>query len=134
MMLFYFRSVFAFFVLFLVSIKSAKQEDYEVLNKIKHDSKCFTQGLLYYKDSLVETCGLNGRSSIRIVDPTTGNVEKEIKLGSHLFAEGATIVDDLLYVLTWKNKIVVVVDLLNWRLVQEVHDFQTTTVSISNMC
>ena len=45
----------------------------EVINKvvttIPHDDKCFTQRLVYDEEgNLYESCGLYGKSSLRIVD------------------------------------------------------------------
>ena len=120
------------FVIFGSSSKrttaSSEESRIEVLSSVKHDSECFTQGLLYYKEQLVETCGLYKRSSIRIIDPKSGAVLKQIRLRDNLFAEGATVVDGLLYVLTWKEKMVLVIDMESFEITQEIHNFHTSTV------
>ena len=84
--------------------------DYEVLSTIQHDAKCFTQGLLYHRGYIYESCGLNGKSSIRKVDPDTGVVLQETTIPKEYFAEGLVAVDSKLYMLTWQSKIMFVVD------------------------
>jgi glutamine cyclotransferase len=81
----------------------------EVINKvvttIPHDDKCFTQGLVYDEEgNLYESCGLYGKSSLRIVDRSTGRVKHKILLPRDIFAEGLTLHNNVLYLLTWKNK------------------------------
>ena len=55
-----------------------------------------------------------------MIDPITGNILKEIKLKPQLFAEGATIVDGLMYVLTWKNKLMLIIDVEQWQIIEEI--------------
>jgi glutaminyl-peptide cyclotransferase len=80
----------------------------EVINKVvksfAHDEQCFTQGLAVDNNLLYESCGLYGKSSLRTVDLNTGKVRHKIALARDLFAEGICIVDDVVYLLTWKNK------------------------------
>ncbi|MBI1290347.1 glutaminyl-peptide cyclotransferase [bacterium] len=68
-----------------------------------HDPEAFTQGLLLDGGKLYESTGLEGRSSLRRVDPLTGVVEKKIDLPADIFAEGLALVGDKLIQLTWKN-------------------------------
>lgn len=77
---------------------------YTIINTFKHDSKAFTQGLVFYKDFLFEGTGENGRSSARKVDLKTGNVLKKVDLDSKFFGEGLTILNDKVYQITWRDK------------------------------
>lgn len=77
----------------------------EVLRRIPHDSKAFTQGLLWHDGKLYESTGLYGESSLRRIDPISGAVEKRIELPAKLFGEGLARVDDRLVQLTWKEGI-----------------------------
>lgn len=45
--------------------------------------------------------GLNGQSSMRLVDLETGNVMKKTPLGQQWFGEGATRLGKKLYQITW---------------------------------
>jgi glutaminyl-peptide cyclotransferase len=68
-----------------------------------HDSQAFTQGLVFWQGDLYESTGLYGHSSLRLVDITTGDVERQISLPSGEFGEGLALVDDRLIQLTWKE-------------------------------
>ena len=63
---------------------------YNLLETMPHDSDCFTQGLMNYEGRMYESCGLFGRSSVRIFDPATGSVLKKnpVPLGKDVFSEG----------------------------------------------
>ncbi len=76
----------------------------EVLDQFPHDARAFTQGLETLGDStLLESTGLRGKSTIRIVDPTTGVVLDTASLPDEEFGEGATVVDDTIMQLTWQS-------------------------------
>ncbi len=75
-----------------------------------HDKDAYTQGLLFHDGFLYESTGLEGRSSIRKVDPTTGEVLQQHDLAKELFGEGLEQVDGKFIQLTWKNKIGIVYD------------------------
>jgi glutamine cyclotransferase len=91
-------------------IPEAPAIPYTVLNAYPHDTAAFTQGLEFYKGTLYESTGLEGRSSLRMVDHRTGTVKKIQKLDGKLFGEGITVLRDTLYQLTWENHIVLVYD------------------------
>jgi glutaminyl-peptide cyclotransferase len=82
-----------------------------VLAQHPHDENAFTQGLEWYGDELLETTGLWGESSVRLVDPLSGTVTGVMEVDDSLFAEGTTVVDDQAYVLTWRNQTLLTVDL-----------------------
>jgi glutamine cyclotransferase len=79
------------------------QYTYHVVNKYPHDSEAFTQGLVYYNGFFYEGTGLRGESSLRIVEPITGKNIKRINLSPEFFGEGVTILDGLVYQLTWRE-------------------------------
>ncbi len=68
-----------------------------------HDPGAFTQGLVYYRGRLYESTGLNGRSSVRRVDPRSGRVEAQTALEPTFFGEGLARVGEQLWQLTWKD-------------------------------
>ena len=67
-----------------------------------HDPEAFTQGLLLHENYLYESTGLNGRSSLRRVDPVSGEVLQRIDIDEQYFAEGLALVGDRLIQLTWQ--------------------------------
>jgi glutaminyl-peptide cyclotransferase len=74
-----------------------------IIRTIPHDPHAFTQGLLFHDGYLYESTGLYGQSSLRRVDPSTGNVLKNLPVAD-VFAEGLSLVDSTLVQLTWKEK------------------------------
>lgn len=83
----------------------------EVISVIDHDPAAFTQGLLLYNGSLYESTGRYGESTLREVDPETGEVLRSIDIAEDYFAEGLERVDDKLIQLTWKAGLAFVYDL-----------------------
>lgn len=76
---------------------------YTVINAWPHDPTAFTQGLVFYNGTLLESTGLNGESTLRVVELTTGRVQKKISLSSEYFAEGLTLMGSRAYQITWRN-------------------------------
>ncbi|MBL8188299.1 MAG: glutaminyl-peptide cyclotransferase [Acidobacteria bacterium] len=85
--------------------------NYEVINTYPHDPAAFTQGLVYHQGFLYESTGLNGRSSLRRVELTTGQVLKNVAVDSIHFAEGLALFNNRLYQLTWQTQTAFVYDL-----------------------
>ena len=83
----------------------------KVIRVYPHDARAFTQGLLFLDGKLYESTGLNGRSSVRRVDLTSGQVEQESRLPTEFFGEGLARVGQRLIQLTWKNRKALVWDL-----------------------
>lgn len=82
----------------------------EVVATLPHDPQAFTQGLVWHAGKLYESTGLNGRSSLREVDPATGVVRRQADLARELFGEGLALVGDELVQLTWQNGIAITYD------------------------
>jgi len=83
---------------------------FEVENIYDHDRSAFTQGLVYEDGAIFEGTGLYGESTLRKVDPTTGEVLQEKELSSEYFGEGITIFGDRIIQLTWKSNLGLVYD------------------------
>lgn len=92
---------------------------YEVVNTFPHDSKAFTQGLVFHDGWLYESTGEFGESELRRVDLKTGKAAQSIELAKEIFGEGMTIVGDKIFQITWKNKVAFVYDLKTLKLLKE---------------
>lgn len=79
------------------------QYTYTVVREYPHDRTAFTQGLDFDGSTLYEGTGLRGRSSIRRVDLTTGQVLQQRNIADPYFGEGIVVVGDKLYQLTWQS-------------------------------
>ncbi len=75
-----------------------------------HDPSAYTQGLQWHNGRLWESTGLYGQSSVREVDPATGEVLRKSNLPDRYFGEGLTWHDDELWLLTWREKTAFVLD------------------------
>ena len=101
---------YAFITILLLNSTACSSENSSSANEViiiktyPHDKNAFTQGLVFYKDSIYESTGLYGKSTLRKVNLETGEVEKIHNLSDHLFGEGITILDNKIYQLTWRSK------------------------------
>lgn len=77
----------------------------KVVKEYPHAMDAYTQGLFFQDGTLYETTGQYGESTIRTVDLATGQPKLVKKLSRKYFGEGAAILDGVLYVLTWTNKV-----------------------------
>ncbi len=74
---------------------------YEVVNSWPHDTKAFTQGLVFYQGALYESAGRYGSSTLRKAELRTGKVTQKVDVDGRYFAEGMTIFQGKIYQLTW---------------------------------
>lgn len=96
-----------------------KTVGYSILATYPHDTSSFTQGLLIYKGDLYEGTGLEGKSKLMKVELKTGKALQQISLDPKYFGEGVTILNDTVYQLTWRNKVVFVYTLKDFKKVKE---------------
>jgi len=96
---------------------AAKQYGYKIIKRLPHDEQAFTQGLTFYKDTLYESTGLLGRSTIRKLDSESGKVEQHRKLGNFYFGEGISIIDDKIIQLTLGTENIFIYDTKNLTLI-----------------
>ncbi len=73
----------------------------EVLDTRPHDPEAFTQGLQMIQGRLYESTGRFGYSTLREVDPVTGEILRYTDLPGTVFAEGLTYSEGEILVLTW---------------------------------
>ena len=78
--------------------------NYEIIKEYPHDPKSFVQGFLLEGNTVYESDGQNGSS--RILKYTLGSTTPivETPQSDEIFSEGAAIVGDKIYQLTWQNK------------------------------
>lgn len=94
----------------MVATGPAEKLGVEVLKRIPHDTGAYTQGLLIQDGLMYESTGLNGRSSLRLVDPYSGAVQRMIDVPPAFFAEGLALVGDKLIQITWQSGVAFVYD------------------------
>ncbi len=91
----------------------------EIIEWAPHDSDAFTQGLEMADGTMYESTGLWGQSSLRAVNPATGEVTARVDLPDEFFGEGLTVVGDEIIQLTWQSGTALVYDRATLELLQE---------------
>ena len=106
------KKIPAIVLCFLCMACSAGPRDYRatVLESYPHDHAAYTQGLFFQNDTLYETTGQYGESSLRKLDLKSGKVLEKVNFSRKYFAEGSCVLDGKLYVLTWTSKVAFVYD------------------------
>ncbi|WP_103072651.1 glutaminyl-peptide cyclotransferase [Aquimarina sediminis] len=82
-----------------------KLYSYKIVAEYPHDKEAFTQGLEFFGDTLYESTGKKGKSSLRRVDYKTGEVLVKKNIDKQYFAEGITILNNKIIQLTWTSKV-----------------------------
>lgn len=77
---------------------------YEIVNTYPHDTRAFTQGLVFEDGILYETTGQEGESWLRRVDLATGAVQQQYDLPDQYFGEGMVIRGEDIVTLTWRHQ------------------------------
>ncbi|MDR3133085.1 MAG: glutaminyl-peptide cyclotransferase [Prevotellaceae bacterium] len=88
-----------------------KNYSYTVVAVYPHDTQAYTQGLFIHDGVLYESTGQYGQSSLRKTDLKTGRVLNMVPLPKHYFGEGACVLNNKIYWLTYMEQTVFVYDL-----------------------
>lgn len=96
----------------LASCQSPKSEtlSYKVIATREHDAGAYTQGLQLVNGRLFESTGQYGDSTVRELEPATGKILRKRPLAKNVFGEGLTVMGNEMWVLTWKEKTVYVLE------------------------
>lgn len=84
---------------------------YKILETYEHDQNAYTQGLEFKGETLYESTGKYGKSSVRKTNYETGEVLQKTDLKNSFFGEGLTILNENIYQLTWQEKVGFIYDL-----------------------
>ena len=79
--------------------------NYTIVNTFAHDTLAFTEGLEFYRDTLIESTGQKGISHFRKYDYKTGKIFKQVNLENEYFGEGITVINNKIYQLTWQSNV-----------------------------
>jgi glutamine cyclotransferase len=87
----------------VVASATPKLYTYKIIESYHHDIKAYTQGLEFENDTLYESTGQRGKSSLRKTDYKTGEVLQKVDLENQYFGEGITILNNKIYQLSWQE-------------------------------
>jgi len=103
-----------------VPTKPVERLKVRIVATYPHDTGAFTQGLIWCGESLYESTGQYGRSSVRKVRLSDGKVTQQVALPSRIFGEGLAKVGNRLFQLTWRSEVALVYDIADFREVKRV--------------
>ncbi len=84
---------------------------YEVVSRLRFDRANFTQGLEIHDGHLYVSSGLYGESMIRVYDFPAMEEIQAVPVDPRIFAEGLTVIDNRLVVLSWRERVMLVYSL-----------------------
>ena len=105
----------------LLAPQPPKQYTYRIVRVYPHDTKAYTQGLLFHDGYLYESTGIKGESTLRKVNLQTGESLMKIDLPAEMFGEGLALVDDKLIQLTWQNQVAFVYQKSDFELLNRIN-------------
>ncbi|MCF6131846.1 glutaminyl-peptide cyclotransferase [Flavobacterium wongokense] len=76
---------------------------YTIVNTYDHDINAFTEGFEFFRDTLMESTGQNGKSYFAKIDYKTGKAYKKVDIDQQYFGEGITVINGKIYQLTWQS-------------------------------
>ncbi len=83
----------------------------KISSMIDHDNNAYTQGLIFHDGRLYESTGQYGESTLRRINPKTGEIEKKVKIEDKYFSEGIVLLNGKIYMLTWIARLGFIFDL-----------------------
>ncbi|MFI3323072.1 MAG: glutaminyl-peptide cyclotransferase [Rikenellaceae bacterium] len=98
---------------------------------INRSRDSYTQGLEFYDGRLYESSGEYGKSYIKMMEFPTLKTIKRVDLEDEYFAEGLTILNDKLYLLTWQEHKAFVYDAKTLELITE-HRYDSDGWGLTN--
>ena len=112
------RTLLALLICLSLAAPASPADTYRIVHTYPHDPHAFTQGLVYVDGSLYESTGLEGQSSLRMVDLDTGRILQSQPVDSKYFAEGLTAWGSTLVQLTWESHVAFVYDRFSFRVLR----------------
>jgi glutamine cyclotransferase len=83
---------------------------FDIIKTYPHDTSSYTQGLEWNGNVLIESTGNYKESKLRLLDTNMKDIVSPVKLEDIYFGEGATLFNNKIYQLTWKENKVFVYD------------------------
>lgn len=105
----------------LLSDITPRAYGYRVIQSFPHDTRAYTQGLVYDKGFIIEGTGQYGESTLRKTKLETGQLLKVHRLAPEFFGEGVAVYDDKIIQITWKSRVGFVYDRESFALLKKIY-------------
>lgn len=92
-----------------------------MVRKIPHSITSYTEGFFYRDGKFYEGTGMEGRSSVQVLDVTTGKLLQQHDLPPEYFGEGIIDWRDNLYEWTWQSHLGFILDRASLRPIGQFH-------------
>jgi len=102
------RTLVCLFVLLPMSVLAVQQYGFRVTDRKPQPWENFVQGLQILDGYLYVSTGNYGKSHLLRYRFADGELDATHKLNPRIFAEGLTVLNDKVYQLTWKNRMMLV--------------------------
>ncbi len=102
------------------TVKPIPSLGFSILSTLPHDTSLFTEGLEFYKNSILESAGQYEKSRLVQVDPATGKIQKQLQLHKKYFGEGISVLHDTIYQMTYQEHVVFVYTAADFKKVREL--------------
>ncbi len=115
------KKILLTFFAFLLCVASygATEYDYIVKKSYPHSTTSYTQGLQIVDGELYESTGNYGESRLMQIDMESGKAIRTITtLPRNQFGEGITILDNIIYMLTWREGMLHIFDRLDGKKIE----------------
>jgi glutamine cyclotransferase len=96
---------FRFVVDTLLADDNKQLYTYRIIKKYPHSAEDFTEGFIYENGIIYESTGLYGKSKMKKYKLGSTEPIKEYGLPVMYFGEGAVVLQDRVYQLTWKSRV-----------------------------
>lgn len=100
--------------------KATPVMSYSIVSVLPHDTSYYTEGLEFYHNILLESTGNYGSSKLVQEDLKTGKPIREVKLDPKQFGEGISVLHDTLYQMTYREHVVNVYTVKDFKKVKEL--------------
>ena len=97
--------------------RPAEELEVEILRTLPHNSSSFTQGLEVLGESILESSGLYGQSSLSEIDSQNGEVIRQISIDESLFGEGITVKGESIIMLTWRAGVALEINISSFSII-----------------
>ncbi len=104
--------------------QSVKEYKLQIIEQLPHSRSAYTQGLFFHNNQLYESSGQYGVSYFAKIDSHNSNILKRLNFDSKYFLEGACVLNNYLYILTWKENKCFVYDINTFQFLGELYNLR----------